>query len=264
MSSLALFFRAELVKWRKSWVLLTVLLAPICQSGFLFVILWFSDDLVQRFKPGFLFWIELNYLTWNLVFLPLTVALVSELSWDLEEESKAWNHLLIQPVPRHIHYFAKLLSHLALVFLSQLFMALLLIPEGLILKSHLGLIMGGLTQPDWQTGLIPLKVMIQFAGFSCLASIPLVAFHTWLSTRFTGLGIALTTAVAGTWFCAHLAGTTALVQLIPWGMTGQILTFFDRLKRHIPWEFFPGSLLCAAILMALGILDFSRRKEPRS
>jgi len=262
--SLALFFRAELVKWRKSWVSLVALLAPICQSGFLFMILWFSDDLVKRFKPGFLFWIELNYLAWNLVFLPLTVALVSELSWDLEEESKAWNHLLIQPVPRHIHYFAKLLSHLSLVFLSQLLLALLLIPAGLILKSHLGLIMGGPATPDWFTGLVPLKVMIQFAGFSLLASIPLVAFHTWLSTRFTGLGIALTTAVVGTWFCVHFASTPLLVKWVPWGMTSQIVVFFDRLKRHIPWEFFPISLLCAAMLMGLGTLDFSRRKESRS
>lgn len=264
MSSLALFFRAECVKWRKSWVMLTMLLAPICQSLFLLMFLWFSDDLVTRFKPGFQFWFELNYLTWNVVFMPIVVALISELSWDLEVESKAWNHLLLQPAPRYTHYLAKLFSHLSLVFLSQLILALLLIPEGLLLRSHLGRIMGSLTEIHPFTNTAPLRVLIKFAGYSLLASIPLVAFQTWFSTRFRGLGIALTTAMAGTWLCARLAGTTVLVQFIPWGMTSQIVVFFDRWKRHIPWEFFPGSLLCAAILMGLGALDFSRAKEPRS
>lgn len=264
MSALALLFRAERVKWRKSWALLTMLLAPICQTGFLFMIVWYSDDLVRRFKPGLLFWIELNYLTWNLVFMPITVALVAGLNWDLESEAKAWSHLLVQPVPRRTHYFAKLLGHLALIFCSQMILALLIILAGFLLRSHLGLIMGTWSHPDWLTGLIPVRVMLQFAGYSLLASIPLVTFHTWFSSRFTGLGVALATAVLGTWLCVHFSGKSSLIQVIPWGMTCKIVDFFDRLKRHIPWEFFPVSLLCAATLAGLGGLDFSREKEPRT
>lgn len=254
MSSLTAFFRAELIKWRKSWVLVAIVLAPVCQSGFLFAILWYSQSLVRRFIPGFEFWIEINYLTWNLVFLPIVVALVSELSWDLEWESKAWNNLLIQPVPRRTHYLVKLLSHLSLVIISQALLALLLVPEGMLLRSHF---------PDYLMGPIPTGTLARFAGFTLLASIPLVAFHTWLSKRISGLTVALATALGGTWLCARLVGTTAFLQLLPWGMTCQVVAFFDRWKRHIPWEYVPGCLLCAVLVMGLGALDFSRDKDPK-
>lgn len=260
---LALFFRAECVKWRKSWVLLTVLLAPICQVGFLTIILWFSNDLVRRFKPGFQFWFEINYLAWNLVFMPIVVALVSELSWDLELEAKAWSHLLVQPAPHRTHYLAKLLSHLALLLLSQILFAALLIPTGKLLESHLGYIMGPLNRLDFFSGTVPLRLWWTWACFSILASVPLVAFHTWLSTRFSGLVTGLAITAAGTWLGVRLAGTTAWVQGLPWGMSSQFAVFFDRWKRHLPWEYFYGSLAAAILLMVLGTLDFSRQKDPR-
>ncbi|HJV48862.1 MAG TPA: ABC transporter permease [Geothrix sp.] len=264
MSTLGLFFRAECVKWRKSWVMLTMILAPVCQVGFLFMILWFSDDLVRRFKPGFQFWVELNYLTWNIVFLPIGIAIISDLSWDLELEAKTWNHLLLQPAPRRTHFLAKLLSHLTLILISQCLLALLLIPMGLLLQSHLGSIMGTWTQPDWFTNTIALHLFIKFAGYSILASLPLVAFHTWLSARFTGLWVALGVALIGIWFCSQYAGQNRLIQFLPWGMASQMVVIFDRWKRHIPWELFPGSLFSGALLTLLGALDFSQDKEKRS
>ena len=71
MSVLVSCFRAERVKWRKSWMLLTALLAPLCQVGFLFIIFWFSESRIRMFKPGFQFWLELNFVTWNLMLMPI-------------------------------------------------------------------------------------------------------------------------------------------------------------------------------------------------
>lgn len=253
MNPLARCFRAERIKCRKSWALLAALLAPACQTGFLGMILWFSADLVRRFKPGFAFWIELNYLAWNVVFMPIVISLVSDLSWDLETESKTWNHLLLQPVPRRTHYQSKLLNHLALATLSQGLLVLLLIPVGMALRSHLG----------WVMGTLPPTLLIQFASFSLIATIPMVAFHTWLSARFPGIGIALITALSGTWLCTHFAGRTPILQFIPWGMASEVVAFFDRWNRHIPWELIPGSLLLTGTLAALGTRDFARNNEPR-
>jgi ABC-2 type transport system permease protein len=253
MNDLARLFRAERIKWRKNWVLVAAILAPICQAGNLFMILWFSEGLVRRFRPGFEFWFELNYLAWNLVFMPILVALVCDLSWELELESKTWNLLLAQPVPRRTHFLAKLLSHVSLLLLSQTLLVLLLIPGGYLLRGHLGWMMG-----DFAPG-----VLLRFAGFACLASIPLVAFHTWLSARLPGLGIALLTALGGSWLCSRLAGISSAVQVLPWGMAGQVVAFFDRLNRHIPWEYFPGALLAAAVLAWLGTVDFARSREPK-
>jgi len=253
MSALGRFFQAERIKWRKSWVLVAMVLAPVCQSGFLAVVLWFSPDLVRRFKPGFEFWIELNYLAWNILFMPILVALIADLSWDLESESKTWNLLLAQPVPHSLHYLVKLVSHLSLLTLSQVLLVLLLIPEGLLLQKHM---------PPFYWGPFPPRLLLQFAGYSLLASIPLIAFHTWLSTRLPGLGVALAAALGGTWLCTR-AGTTALLQVVPWGMSSQLLGFFDRWHRHIPWSYFPGCLLVAGLVMGLGSLDFARTKEPK-
>ena len=53
MTSIDAFFAAERVKWRKSWLLVTAILAPLCQAGFLAIIFWFSESRVRMFKPGF-------------------------------------------------------------------------------------------------------------------------------------------------------------------------------------------------------------------
>src|SRR5512133_704660 len=142
MTSLGSFFRAERVKWRKSWLLLTAILAPLCQTGFLAVIFWFSESRIRMFKPGFQFWLELNFAAWNLVIMPVIVALVCELSWEQEREARAWNLLLIQPVPRRTHYLVKALGHLALLLLSLALFALLLMLGGYLLQSRPRLLMG--------------------------------------------------------------------------------------------------------------------------
>jgi len=229
-------------------LLLSIVLAPVCQWGFLLIILWYSEALVNRFRPGFEFWIELNYLAWNLVFLPALAALIPELSWNLEQESKTWNHLLVQPAPRRHHFLVKLSSHLALVCLAQILLLVLLVPGGMLLGSHIGRTMGP----------VPWRTLFQFSGFSLLASIVLIVFHTWLSKRAPGFGLSLAVALGGTWISAHFAGTTAWMQMIPWGMTSQMIAFFDRWNRHIPWEYVPGSILLAILLSVLGTLDFSR------
>lgn len=252
MTALALFFKAERVKWRKSWAMLMVLLAPLCQTGFLSTLMWFSEAQVKHFRPGFRFWFEISYLAWNLIMMPMVVALVSELSWGLEEESRTWDHLLAQPAPRQNHFVVKLLSHLSLVSASQLVLPLLLIISGVILRTNQNLYMGPL----------PYEILIQFAFFSLLAAIPLVAFHTWLSTRFPGLGIALATALAGTWLCVRLVGTSAWAQVIPWGMGSQMVLILDRSKQ-LPWALLPGSLVFAVFIMVMGTFDFTRRKKLR-
>ncbi len=259
MNSLWRFFRAEFVKSLKGWPMLAAILAPICQAGFLFVIIWFSEDLVMRFRPGFAFWIEVNYLAWNLVFLPIIAALVAELSWDLESESKTWNHLLIQPVPKYIHYLTKAFNHLLLILASQVILLVVITPLGMVLRGHLDSIMG-------HTGIwggLPSGTLIQFAGYSLLASIPLVIFHTWLSAYRPGLGISIGVALGGTWVCARLCGTTFLLQFVPWGATSYAIVFFDRWKRHIPWEYVPGCLSCAVVLLLLGTWSFTRHRYKR-
>ena len=252
MTSLTRFFKAERVKWRKSWVLLTAILAPLCQAGFLAVIFWFSENRIRMFKPGFRFWLELNFVTWNLVVLPLVAALVCELSWEQEREAQAWNLLLIQPVPHRTHYLVKALSHLSLILMAQTLLAIFLVLGGFLLKTKVDLMMGSL----------PLALLAQFAVYSAVASVAVVAFHTWLSLRIPGLWIALATAMAGSWFTFRLVGGSALVQFLPWGLATHMAIVFER-WRILPWAYVSGSLLMAMAFVALGAFDFSRHRDSR-
>ncbi len=253
MSAFGACFRAERVKWRKSWLLVTAVLAPLCQSGFLAILFWFSDSRIRMFKPGFRFWLELNFVTWNLVVLPVAVALICELSWEQEREARAWNLLLLQPVPRRTHYLVKGLGHGVLILLSQFLLALALLGLGVLLRTKAELLMGPL----------PLALLVRFLGYSVLASLAPVAFHTWLSMRLPGLWIALATALAGSWTALHLVGGSALVQALPWGLAAHMAIVFER-WRVLPWALVPSSLMLAGVLLALGTFDFARHRESRS
>jgi hypothetical protein len=253
MTSLKALFAAERVKWHKSWLLVIAVLAPLCQTSFLAVFFWFSENRIRWFKPGFQFWIELNFVAWNLVMLPIVTALICEVSWDQEREARAWNLLLIQPMPRRAHYLVKGLGHFHLVFMSQFLFALLLVGLGYLLCI----------KPELYMGELPLALLMRFLGYSILASTALVAFHTWLSMRIPGIWVALVVALAGSWSAYHLVGTSAWIQALPWGLAVHMSIIFER-WRVLPWRMVPVSLALGVTLFVLGTWDFSRHRESRA
>jgi hypothetical protein len=253
MNGLRTLLRAERVKLRKSWPLLVAILAPACQVAFLGVIFWFSESRVRFFKPGFRFWLDLQFVVWSLVVMPLATALICELSWEQEREARAWNLLLIQPFPRQGHYLAKALGHLSLAWLSLAIFALLLPIAGLVLCLNPKLFMGDL----------PWDIFGRNMGYCLLAPVAIVAFQTWLSFRIPGLWAGLASAIAGTWYAQTLASATWLVQLLPWGLAAQSPLVLER-WQHLPWAFAFGNLFAAGILCALGTLDFVRQHDPRT
>jgi len=246
------YFQAERIKWRMGWTLLTMLLAPLTQVGFLLLIVWFSEQRVTQFGAGFLAWYMINAIAWNLFIMPITSALVSLLSWDLESQSRAWNLLLIQPTGRETHYLVKLASHLSLLLLSQLLLALLLIVGGLILRANV---------PSLSMGPLRFEVLLRFGWFSLLASLPVTALHTWVASRVPSMGLNLALALGGTWLTFQLAGKGAWISFLPWGTAVQIT---DVALRAKPLSFLAcsASLLCAGLLVGLGVIDFKRRIEP--
>ena len=253
LAALASLFQAERIKWRRSWTFVVAVLVPLFQVFFLFMIFWFSEILVDRMGAGFPAWYKINYAAWNIIFMPVTATLVAVLSWDQEEEAGAWKHLFLQPVPRATHYLAKLLSHISLLFISQVLFASLLWIGGLILRKNLHYLEMGPALPG---------MLLRFALASLLASLPLIGLHTWMSTRMRGVGIGLGIALAGSWLSVQWAEKFLLVGLMPWGVSSQVVKAVQK-GFGASWRLYLGGLVCALILMAVGTLDFSRREEQR-
>jgi hypothetical protein len=248
-------FPAERVKWRRSWALLPILLAPLCQVGILFVVFWFSETRVQTFRPGSRFWLEINFVAWNLVVMPLVSALTCALSWEQERAAHAWNRLLTQPVPTSHHFIAKLLSHQSLMLYSLAELVVATWIAGLLLHLQPGLLMGSM----------PMGLGAAFVGYSALATLGVVAAQTWVSSRTQNLWLGLGFAALGTWVAfrlgtGHTWGPLG-ASLLPWGAAAQVTVVFER-WRPLSWPSALLNLLATAALVVGGTLDFHRWRKP--
>jgi hypothetical protein len=235
--------------------MLIAVLSPICQVGFILALFWFSDAVVARNSPGYRFWLELNFAAWNLFVLPVIAAMAAELSWEQDRDAYAWRHLLHQPIPKINQYFAKLVNNLLLFIGTQLLLFVLLLLGGLILSLNKFLPMGSLGGH--------IQLFFSYFFFSFLASIPVVVFQTWFSFRFPGPAIALGAALVGTWGGIKLTDSTFLLQFLPWGLSSQSATVFNR-SNVLPWGYCFGAMVLAALLIFVGSIDFIKHAFAKS
>ena len=252
MNSLFLWLRVERIKLRRSWPLLVAVLSPLTLNGFLFLIFWFSEGLVDQPGTGFLLWYRFNYLAWDVFFLPVTTALIGTLSWAMEEQGAMWKHLWAQPIPRWSPFAMKFMGHLALVLLAQ----------GLLMSL---LALGGLALRAWVPGLamgpVRLGLLGTHAGISLLAMLPLVGLHTWLPARVHGLGPALTLAALGSWIGFRWSSHAVLgLVVMPWGASTQAVAYVTGERGPI-WV--PGvvGLGLGVVWALLGGWDVARHHE---
>lgn len=232
---------AEVVKARKSWHFLAALLGPLCQVGPLALICWYSADRIQPFRPGFRFWIDLNFAVWNLLFMPMTGALVCDLNWDLERTADPAGSAATQPVSARERYLAKLLVNLMLLTGATLLLALLVPWVGVLLRQNSALLMG-----PW-----PVAMAGKQLAWSLLALPAVVAFQTWLSRiqgdHWPALGIAL----LGIGLTYHLGEGSIFGALLPWSFAARATIALER-WRNLPWIGAPLSLSVALAFIFLG------------
>lgn len=249
----AALFQAERIKWRRSWVFVAAVLPPICQVCFLLLLFWFSEIQADQLGPGYQVWYQINHAAWNVIFMPITVALVTLLSWDQEETAGAWKHLLIQPIPHRDHYLTKLISHAALLFIAQTAFSATLILTSLVLNYHASYLSMGPQRLD---------LAIRLSAYSFLAALPLVAFHTWLSTRLRGVGLTLTIALAGSLLTVLTMVKSPLARWLPWSLASQGVMFGANGVGGA-WGSLLIALFLASLFLTLGFIDFSHRDELR-
>jgi hypothetical protein len=252
MSPYLLLGRAELIKWRRNWASALAIIAPVTQALFFFIFYWFLED---RADPtggsGFVAWYQVNGNGWNYFFMPITVALVAAISWDTEDTARAMKHLFAQPHPRYAHYLVKLGSHTALLVLAQVIFFALISLEGVILRRYV---------PTLHMGPAHLPVLGLLFGTSILATLPLVALQTWVSSRYPGLLSGMMLSVGGAWVTAQFSESLFWTLASPWGLAARSGAI-SLGAQAMPWSLIFASAFYTGLFSVLGTLAFHWRKE---
>ena len=185
---------------------------------------------------------------WAFLMLPLFVTLESALLAGLEHGDRQWKHLLALPLPRDAHYLAKLAALAALVALA--FLALLaLVPLGglalMVLKPAFGLAGG----PPW-------AFLLKTAGACYLATLLIVALHTWIAVRWASFTVAVSVGMSATVMGFLIGQSERYGHWYPWSMPMQVLGGKGQWIEFVMVAGVAGGLVVAV----LGLLDFRRRE----
>jgi len=185
---------------------------------------------------------------WLFLMLPLLITLQSALLAGLEHADHHWKHLLALPLPRGVHYLAKLLV-LAAMVLASFVVLLALLPLGglalMALKPALGL--AGLPDAGW---------LLRSAALAFAASLLMVAVHTWVSIRWRSFTVAVSAGMAATVAGFLIGQSDRFGHWYPWSIPVQVLAGNGA---HAGFVVAAG-LIGGAIVAGLGLADFSRRE----
>ncbi len=247
MNPLASLLQAELLKLRRSWALLLVLVFPIIPTLVVGIVLAFSKEVSS--DSLFPVWCKTLYYAWTFAFLPGLVALNGAQTWDLEAEYGTWKHLMALPLPRWQHFAMKVAGLLVLALLAHLVFGLLVLGGAWLVR---------LLAPPAHMGALHPGLLLNLVGSALLATLPLVALHGWVGSRWNGLAVACGLAVV------VLVGTPLLGQLAPaytaWSPWALTLNAVQRAAGQATPGLLLRGLAVTGLLLALGLLDFRRRE----
>jgi hypothetical protein len=156
--------------------------------------------------------------------------------------------LLALPVPRSVHYLAKLLM-LAAMLAAAFALLVLLIPVGGItlmwLKPAFGLAGG----PDWPW-------LLAMATKAYAASLLVVALQTWVAVRWRSFTVAVAVGMSATVAGFLIGQSERFGHWYPWTMPLQVMAGAGRYTEFVVVAGIAGGVLVAA----LGLFDFLRRE----
>ncbi|MCI4566877.1 ABC transporter permease [Lysobacter sp. CFH 32150] len=185
---------------------------------------------------------------WTLLMLPLFVTLESALVAGLEHGNQQWKHLMALPVPRSVHYLAKLVAVIAMVALAMGLLCLL-IPLGGWVLGHLQPRFGIGGAPPWSF-LLPRIAMI-FA-----TALLMIALQTWVAIRWHSFTIAVATGMTATVMGFLIGQSARFGPYYPWTMPVQVLA---REGQHVDFVLVAGTCGCL-VVTAFALWDFLRRE----
>ena len=231
-------FRAELLKLRRSLVLLLCAAAPTMVIALGAVILARSPQPL----PWPVFYTNIAAL-WSFFMLPMTATALTVLVAQFEHGPKFWNHLLALPMARWRIYGAKA-AIVALLIAATSFSLLLLAPAAGAAAERIapGLQLTGTFDAAASAWLL----LRMFAG-----SLLLIAIQLWLALHFRSFVPPLVVGIGGT-FAAVVASGAQLGGYFPWIMpTNALSQDPERAALAIGIGFWGGLVMLAIMLAAL-------------
>jgi len=242
---------AEMLKLRGTLALWMCVIAPATVVALYVLQVSFSKIVprpVQDPAASWFFFTQSIFVLWSFLMLPLLVTLQSALLAGLEHGDNQWKHLLALPVPRRVHYLAKLLVLTGLV-LAAFVVLLLLIPVGgwllVLLKPAFGL-----------HGLPPFAGLVRSAAACFAASWLIIALQTWIAIRWRSFTIAVAVGMSATVIGFLVGQSERFGHWYPWSMPMQV---FAGHGEQLPFVVFAGVLGGLAV-SALGLADYLRRE----
>lgn len=255
MNALARALAAEALKLRGTLALWMCVVAPGLVVGIyvLQILTRFHGGAARTPPPPIEVWemfVQSALGLWAFLMLPLLVTLQAALLAGLEHGSQQWKHLLALPLPRGVHFLAKLLALAALVLLSHLAMAVLLPLGGLAIAALLPAF--GLSGPP------PWAWLAERLALICAATTLLVALHTWIALRWRSFAVAVGVGMGAT-VAGFLIGQSARYgPWYPWSLPVQVLVN----DPAVPPQAIAFSLSAGGVVALLGLAAFVRRECP--
>ncbi len=192
MASLAVALGAELLKIRRTLMLMLALLSPLLLGVQEVAVSW------ERVRSGVApydgSWVnqaQTMMLLWNLMLLPLLIPLQTALLAGVEHSSRGWKRLFATPVPRWTVYMAKLIVSMGLFGLSMVLLDVTIVLAGMLLNAMAPAL--GLTFDT-----IPWRVLLEATARAYLASWLFIALHTWIACRWPSFVLAMGVGIAAT------------------------------------------------------------------
>jgi ABC-2 type transport system permease protein len=192
----------ELMKLRRSLVLLVTLAAPLCVTAFAAIALATRHGPVrwERF-------LDEGLAMWSFFMLPMSVTALTTLLAQLEHGSRMWNHLLTLPCRRSTLFGAKAIVAAALTLVMQVFVYVGLYGVGFAVSAAMSAraLSGDRQFDDMAVGMIAMAV----------GALPMILLQLWVALRWRSFVVPLVIGILGTFFA--LVITAAGINLyIPW------------------------------------------------
>lgn len=183
---------------------------------------------------------------WSFLMLPLFVTLQAALVAGLEHQERQWKHLLVLPLPRAVHYLAKVAALLVLLALAMLVLVVLVALAGpvLRLKPSLGF-SGG---PD-------IAALLARAGLVYACSLLMLAIQAFIALRWRSFTVAVAAGMSATVAGFLVGQSPTWGPWFPWTMGMQPLTRNPSVETVLAV-----SVIGAVAVTALAARAFARRE----